>query len=149
MAVLREGQMRITGLVLTTGLIAAAVHPVLAGGFYIQEQNAAGLGRAQAGDVAVADDASTLHFNPAGMTELPGLQAAGAIDVIIPSAKLTDRGSVDHSLGALLSNPASGGNVPPGGSNGGDPGSATPVANFYTTYQIPATDLTVGIGMSA
>lgn len=120
-----------------------------AGGFYLQEQNAAGVGRAQAGDVAIADDASTLYYNPAGMTELPGIQSAGAIDLIIPSAKLTDQGSTVNSLGARLANPASGGVSLPGGSNGGDPGSATPIANFYLTAQIPDSDVTVGIGMSA
>src|SRR5579871_1702431 len=121
----------------------------LAGSFYIQEQNAAGVGRAQAGDVATVDDASTVFFNSAGMTELPGLQVSSAIDLIIPSASLTDRGSTEHSLGALLANPASGGNSLPGGGNGGDPGSATPIGSFYTTYQIPGTDLTVGIGVGA
>jgi len=110
-----------------------------AGSFYIQEQNAAGVGRAQAGGVAAADDASTLYFNPAGMTELPGIQTSSAIDLIIPSASVTDKGSTEHSLSGITA---------PGGSNGGDPGSPSPVANFYLTAQIPDTDLTVGIGMS-
>ena len=34
-----------------------------AGGFYIQEQSAAGVGRAQAGNGVAADDASTIYFN--------------------------------------------------------------------------------------
>ena len=128
---------------------ALSAGTALAGSFFIQEQNAAGVGRAQAGDVAAVDDASTVFFNAAGMTELPGLQTSSAIDLIIPNASLTDRGSTEHSLGALLANPASGGNSLPGGSNGGDPGAATPLGSFYATYQIPATDLTVGIGVGA
>ena len=61
-----------------------------AGGFYIQEQSAAGVGRAQAGNVAAADDASTIYYNPAGMTQLPGVQVDQGIDLIVPDAGLTD-----------------------------------------------------------
>src|ERR1700761_7651182 len=88
-----------------------------AGGFYIQEQSAAGVGRAQAGNVAAADDASTIYFNPAGLTQLPGTQIDQGIDLIVPDASLTDKGTVDHSPLAA--------NSRPGGGNGGNPGSAT------------------------
>jgi long-chain fatty acid transport protein len=145
---MRSRTSRLVGLVATIGAAALATESAIAAGFYLQEQNAAGVGRAHAGDVAVAEDASTLYYNPAGLSELPGLQAAGAIDLIIPSDKLIDRGSTEHSLGALLSNPASGGNSLPGGGSGGNPGSATPLANFYMSYHVPTTDLTVGIGAS-
>ena len=42
------------------------------------EQNASGLGNAYAGSAAVAADASTIYFNPAGLTLLPGMQAVVA-----------------------------------------------------------------------
>src|SRR5579871_929412 len=99
--------MRIYRSLIGLGVATLTAGPAVAGGFYIQEQNAAGVGRAQAGDVAIADDPSTLYFNPAGMTELPGLQNAGGIALIIPSAQLTNRGSTEQSLGATLANPAS------------------------------------------
>jgi len=121
----------------------------LAAGFYIQEQNAAGVGRAQAGNVAAADDASTIYFNPAGLTELDGYQAAGGIDLIVPSAGLTDKGTVDRSTGAFLASPASGGFSAPRGSDGGNPGSATAVPDLFVSAHIPDTALTFGLGITA
>lgn len=41
-----------------------------AAGFQLLEQNASGLGNAYAGSAAVAENASTVYFNPAGMTQL-------------------------------------------------------------------------------
>jgi len=38
-----------------------------AAAFQLWEQNASGLGNAYAGSAAVADNASTIFFNPAGM----------------------------------------------------------------------------------
>ena len=78
-------------------LAASQAH---AAGFFIQEQNAAGVGRAQAGNVVAADDASTIFFNPAGMSLLQGMQATVGVDVIIPKASLTDLGSTTRSTGA-------------------------------------------------
>ncbi|MTI14350.1 OmpP1/FadL family transporter [Sansalvadorimonas verongulae] len=43
-----------------------------AGAFQVNEHSAAGLGRAFAGEAAIADDASVVARNPAGMTELQG-----------------------------------------------------------------------------
>ena len=39
----------------------------VATGFYVPQQTAYGAGRANAGGVAMARDASTVFFNPAGM----------------------------------------------------------------------------------
>ena len=39
-----------------------------AAGFQLLEQNASGIGSAYAGSAAIAEDASTVYFNPAGMT---------------------------------------------------------------------------------
>jgi long-chain fatty acid transport protein len=112
-----------------------------AGGFYIQEQSAAGVGRAQAGNVAIADDASTLYFNPAGLTQLPGVQFDQGIDLIIPDAKLTDTGTKDYSAFAAPSTPQ--------GGNGGNPGSASPVPDFFVSAQIPDSPVTLGFGVTA
>jgi long-chain fatty acid transport protein len=134
------------GALLTTTALAGNV---LAAGFYIQEQSAAGVGRAQSGNVVAADDASTVYFNPAGMTELPGLQAAAGVDLIIPNGGLTNNGSVDRSTGAYLVNPLSGGYSAPGGNNGGNPGSATPVPDLYLTAEIPNSPITLGLALTA
>jgi len=127
------------GAVLAVSAMAAS-GAASAGGFYIQEQSAAGVGRAHAGNVAAADDASTIYYNPAGMTQLPGIQADQSIDLIIPTGSLTDLGTVDHSPVAP--------NSRPGGGNGGDPGSATPIGNFYVSAQIPDQPVWVGLGVS-
>jgi long-chain fatty acid transport protein len=112
-----------------------------AGGFYIQEQSAAGVGRAQAGNVAIADDASTIYFNPAGLTQLPGIQLDQGIDLIVPDAKLTDLGTTDHST---LAGPSK-----PQGGDGGNPGSATPIPDFFLSAQIPDSPVTLGFGVTA
>jgi long-chain fatty acid transport protein len=112
-----------------------------AGGFYIQEQSAAGLGRAQAGNVAIADDAGTLYFNPAGLTQLPGIQVDNGINLIVPDAQLQDMGSTVHSPFASERGIQ--------GGNGGNPGSASPVPNFYLSAQIPDSMVTLGFGVSA
>jgi long-chain fatty acid transport protein len=112
-----------------------------AGGFYIQEQSAAGVGRAQAGNVAAADDASTIYFNPAGMTQLPGVQLDNGIDLIVPDASLTDLGTTEHSPVSPSSKP--------GGGNGGNPGSATPIPDFFLSAQIPDQQVWLGLGVTA
>jgi long-chain fatty acid transport protein len=99
--------------------------------------------------VAAADDASTVYFNPAGMTELRGPEMTMGVDLIRPSASLTDRGSFNTSTGAYLANPTGGGVSPANGSNGGDPGSATPVPHFYLTTPIGDTGFSAGLGVSA
>jgi long-chain fatty acid transport protein len=139
---------RTLGALLTLSAVAVS-GAASAGGFYIQEQSAAGVGRAQAGNVAAADDASTIYFNPAGLTELDGLQAAGGIDLIVPDAGLTNQGSLNRSTGAFLANPSSGGFVRASGSNGGNPGSATPIPDFYVSYHLPDSQFTFGLGLSA
>src|SRR5271156_2180494 len=96
---------RTLGALLTMSAMVAAGNATAAG-VYIQEQSAAGVGRAQAGNVVAGDDASTIYFNPAGMTELEGIQTDSGIDLIVPSASLTNHGSYDHSLGASLSDPS-------------------------------------------
>src|SRR5690348_11928784 len=62
-------------IVLAFGM-AGIVHSnaVVASGFALFEENASGAGNAFAGTAAVAEDASTTYFNPAGLTYLKGNQ---------------------------------------------------------------------------
>jgi long-chain fatty acid transport protein len=141
---------RKSGLCLTAlASVCAVSGGAWAGGFYIQEQSAAGVGRAQAGNVAIADDASTIYFNPAGMTELEGVQVTSGIDLIVPTASLTDNGSTTRSFGSFLVNPSSGGYALANGNNGGNPGSATAIPDFYVSAQIPDLPITVGLGVTS
>ena len=76
---------RLMGLALAAALVEGS--SAYAGGFQLMEQNASGLGNAYAGQGASAQDASTIFFNPAGMTELQGRNAVAGFNAIRPSAK--------------------------------------------------------------
>lgn len=107
-----------------------------AAGFQLIEQNASGLGNAYAGQGASAQDASTIFFNPAGMTKLPGRNAVGAINAIRPSAKFSNTASTNAPLQPTL------------GDNGGDAGDWALVPNAYLSWQVMP-QLFVGIGLNA
>ena len=62
----------VAGLALTASALAAST--AFAAGFQLTEQSSLGLGRAYAGAGIVGDDLSAVHYNPAGMTLLPGTQ---------------------------------------------------------------------------
>ena len=82
----------IAAAICTVGLVALP-SGVVAGGFALYEQSVKGLGNAFAGSAAVAEDAATLFFNPAGMTRLHGSELDAAGNLIIPSLSFQDRGS--------------------------------------------------------
>ncbi len=107
-----------------------------ASGFQLMEQNASGLGNAYAGSAAVAEDASTIFFNPAGMTRLPGMQAVVAAHAIRPSAEFSNSGSTLAPLQTTL------------GGNGGDAGDWAFVPNAYLSWQV-SPRWHVGIGLNA
>lgn len=109
-------------------------------GFALIEQGVGGLGNAYAGGAASAQDATTIFFNPAGMTRLDGQQVNAGLHVIIPSAKFTNEGST-HVL-----QPRTG--VPLLGDNGGDGGVAKGIPNFYYTIK-PSPRLVLGLGVNA
>src|SRR3954463_16692997 len=90
-----------------------------AAGFQLLEQNASGLGNAYAGQAAAAQDASTIFFNPAGMTFLPGRNVVGALNFVRPSVDFTDTGSTRASP------------ILPLGGNGGDAGDWNALPNLY------------------
>lgn len=66
---------------------------VRAAGFALMEQGASGQGNAFAGAAAVAEDATVIFFNPAGMTELPGNQLVLGGSAIKLGADFGNRGS--------------------------------------------------------
>jgi long-chain fatty acid transport protein len=71
-------------LLLIVILGCAYTSHALSAGFQLKQQNAAGAANAYAGEAARAEDASTVFFNPAGMTRLSGNQASVALHTIIP-----------------------------------------------------------------
>jgi long-chain fatty acid transport protein len=121
---------RPTLLAVVVGLAFAGLETqALASGFQVLEQNASGLGNAYAGSAAVAEDASTVFFNPAGLTRLGGGQVVVGADAIKPSAKFSNKGSVGASNAPLP------GTKPVGG-NDGDAGGWALVPNGYFSYSV-------------
>jgi long-chain fatty acid transport protein len=106
-----------------------------ASGFALHEQNASGLGNAFAGAGAVAEDASTIFFNPAGMSYLPGARLVIVGDFLDPSVKFGNSGSTAAPFQPL-------------GGNGGDAGGWVVVPSGYFSYQVN-TRLWLGIGLNA
>ena len=95
--------------------IASTAGPVLAAGFSITQKSVKGLGNAFAGAAAVAEDASTIYFNPAGMTRLSGSQVQAAVHIFSFSLKFSDDGST-----TVGNQPLTGGNG--GNADGGEQG---------------------------
>ena len=104
-----------------------------AAGFALSEQNASGLGNAYAGAAAVAEDASTIFFNPAGMTYLEGNQMVGALHLIRTTGDFDDRNSQPAGSRPL-------------GNEGGDFGGLAAIPNFYYKQDINE-QLKFGIGI--
>lgn len=121
-------------LPLAAAILLAMPNTVGASGFQLTEQNASGLGNAYAGSAAVAENASTLYFNPAGMTQLRDREVSGGLTAIGTSFKFSDDGS---SVGALA-----------GTGNGGDGGNWGFVPNGYLSWAL-SRDLYVGVGFGA
>jgi long-chain fatty acid transport protein len=106
--------------------------------FQLSEQNASGLGNAYAGQAAAAENASTIYFNPAGMSYLPGRQITGSLHAIHPSIKFSDDGTSRSPAGI----PA-----PAGGDNGGNAGGWIYVPNVDLSLQITP-QFWAGIGVT-
>ncbi len=84
---------------IVTSLLAATFIPTLvsASGFALIETNARGQGNAYAGAAAHTPDASTIFFNPAGMTEIEGDQLTIAAHYILPKSNFNNDGSTASS----------------------------------------------------
>ena len=114
--------------------IASASAVGHAASFQLIEQSASGQGSAYAGAAAIAEDASTIYFNPAGMTKLSGQQVVAAVHLIFPDAKFSNDGSID-ALGTSLSG------------NDSNTGDMAFVPNFYYTAEL-SNELYVGVGVN-
>ena len=113
-------------------LTSAAAH---AAGFYIQEQSVSGLGSAFSGAVTNTQDASTIYFNPAGLTQFDRRMAQAGVHVLVPTAKLRDTGTTVNGVAS-------------GGNNGGNPYDPSPIPNLFVST--PVTDkLSMGFGVTA
>jgi long-chain fatty acid transport protein len=120
--------------ILSSVLITASV-TANAAGFALIEQSGSGMGNAFAGAAAVAEDASTIYFNPAGMTYVEGTQVVGTLHFIKPNAEFSNGGS-KAATGRPL------------GGDGGDAGDLAYVPNFYYKRDLSDT-IKFGLGISA
>lgn len=122
--------------------VLAAV-PATAGGFYLQEQSPTGVGRAFAGEAAIADGPATIFFNPAGMTQLPGNQLDLGVHLLSIKAEQRDRGTTRTFPGVP-------GSFPVGGGDGGNPfDQPVYVPSTYASFEVAADRLWFGLGISA
>jgi len=101
-----------------------SVHSAQGGGFYVPQKGATGVGLASAGGAARASDASTVFFNPAGMTLLETRRLEAGIDFLSPDVKISNRGST-------ATTPGTGGAPAAYTGTDGHAGELTPVPNIY------------------
>ncbi len=102
--------------------IAVAVSSAYAAGFQLTEQSSLGLGRAYAGAGVVGDDLSAAHYNPAGMTLLPGTQIQAGSVYIEVDAPFTGKDTTAFGQGQTVKD------------NGRFKGQAIP--HGYITHQV-------------
>jgi len=120
------------------GAFAGGVSQAHASAFALIEQSASGLGNSFAGAAAAAEDASTIFYNPAGMSLLPGgMQVSAGLALINLSAKFSDSGSSPSTVPAPR----------PLGNNGGNAGDLSAVPNVYFAMDV-APNWKVGVGVS-
>jgi long-chain fatty acid transport protein len=120
--------------------LSAGFSEAHASAFSLMEQNASGLGNSFAGAAAAAEDASTIYFNPAGMSFLPaGRQVVVGGVYIDPSTKFSDGGTRPSGFGTPAQRPL--------GGTGGDAGKNALVPHAYFAMDVTP-NLKAGIGIS-
>ena len=92
-----------------------------ASSFMVQEQDASGIATSFAGSAAVAENASTNFYNPAGLTNLKGLQISAGVTGL--------KSNIEYSV------------------NGGNAGDTLLSPNFYVSMPLTQ-DLYAGFGVS-
>ncbi len=107
-----------------------------ASGYALIDQNASGAGNAYAGAAAVAEDASTIFFNPAGMSYLPNSQFVASGQAIKPTATFDNNNS--KTIGSTNLR----------GGNGGDPGDWGFLPNFYYAKAV-SDSIHLGLGVNS
>ncbi len=118
--------------VLPAAMLALASGTASAAGFQLLEQNASGIGNAYAGSAAVAENASTIFYNPAGMTQLQAREVSAGLSLVRPSFKFSDQGSQTGTLTG----------------NAQDAGDWAALPNAYLSWALNK-DVYVGVGMGA
>lgn len=114
--------------------VGAFSSTALASGYHFGSQSVSAQGTAFANG-AEAADASTIFYNPAGMSRLTGTNFSGGLTLVVPDSEYTDKGS-KTVIGSAT-----------GGGNGGNFAPDYVVApSFYATHQLND-KWTVGLGI--
>ena len=119
----------------TLAALAAPVS-VFAGGFSLNEQSASAMGVANAGAAANPENATTVFFNPAGMSQLKGTNISFGAAVLDIDAEAKSASGTNQ-----LGQPVSGG-------RGGDIADMAVLPNLYLTHEINDS-IDVGFGIHA
>ena len=114
---------------------ACPARDAAAAAFQLKETSALDLGNAFAGAGSAADSAATVFTNPAGMTQLPGLQVAAGLSLILPSFRF--RGTARDGAGRLIS-----------GESDRDGGRSAIVPYNHVSYRVTP-DLAVGLSLTS
>ena len=91
------------------GLLALSSNAAFASSFALIEQSVSGMGSAYAIGSAGIDDASTIYFNPATMSRLPGSNLTGGLQIV--NSRTDFKGSAEYNP----NNPGNGGPWPSAG----------------------------------
>lgn len=105
----------------------AAPASTLAGGFSLNEQSASAMGTANAGAAANPENATTVLFNPAGMSQLSGTNisfGAAVLDIDAEAKEAEARRNLPGQSPIMAD-----------GSLGGDIAGPAVLPNFYMTHE--------------
>ena len=128
--------LRLTLLASAAALGAAAHRPAHAAAFQLKENSAVGLGTAFAGEGSAANTPATAFNNPAGMTQLPGVQIALGSSLIVPQA--TFNGTARNAFGQPIS-----------GGSGADGGNPAVVPHGYITWKPQGQNFALGLAITS
>ena len=140
--------------IMTMGALAGASLTAHASGYHFGTQSVSAQATANA-SAAEATDATTLFYNPAGMTRLQGTNFSGALNLVAPSVKYNNA-SASYPTQPYAAQPLPNGVTVPAGLNrssavsGSSSGKLTDdllaVPHMYLTHQLNDR-VTVGVGV--
>lgn len=129
---------RVASLKMITVMVLGALPGVASAAEFQLIKHSAGLGNIFTASAVATDDASTIYYNPAGMTQLRDREILAGISVMNPSFNLPKLGSIFGSSSESKS--------PEG--KGGDVDNLTFIPHFYTSWTLTK-DINAGIGINS
>jgi len=128
------------------GLLSLACTNTLASGFALIEQSVSGMGTAYAIGSAGINDASTVYFNPAGMSRLPGSRITGNLQIVNANTDVKADGYYNPNNAAMVGTGLAGTSI--SGKPKDDTGLTAAVPSGYISHQYNDR-IWMGIGVGA